>query len=189
VTSVIKKMTVLMAGIALVLVQASKVDAAQPLPPPGSAEQSLQGTVTVCFAPGTTNPESCDQSGVTFAPVSVLEVGQIVWDADGNACGDGMETLSVAGSAFLLRQKITISMKMNSYDPGTRSGDATGKGYSGGTCKGAIFNDSGATERSNAAFHFVISQSGKRLDAVVTGLSFATEEIGSFSVSAQAFRQ
>ncbi len=182
-------MMVLMAGFTLVLVQAIKVDAAPPLPHPGSAEESLQGTVTVCLAPGTTNPEPCDQSGVTFTAVSVVEVGRIAWDRDGNACGDGMETISVPGSAFQISQKIMIAMKMNSYDPATRSGDATGKGYSGGTCKGGVFDTSGATERSNAAFHFVISQNGKRLDAVVTSLSFATEEIGSFSVSAKAFSQ
>jgi hypothetical protein len=118
---------------------------------------------------------------VTFIVVSVLEVGQVVWDSSGNACGTGVETISVPGSAVL-------AMKMLSYDPDTGSGDATGSGYSGGKCNGATFDSSGATPRSNATFHYVISRNGERLDSVVTGLSFATEEIGAFSISAKAFR-
>lgn len=158
-------------------------------PPPGSAEESLHGSVTVCFAPGTMTPESCDQSNVTSFFVSFLEVGRVVWDAHGNACASGVETIAVPGTPVTISQETHVVGKLSNYDPATQSGDGTGTGYSGGKCNGASFDDSGATVRSSASFHFVISQHGKRLDSILTSLSFPSEDIGSFSISGTASRQ
>jgi hypothetical protein len=158
-------------------------------PPPGSAEESLQGSITVCFAPDTTTPESCDQSGVASFFVSFLEVGRVVWDAQGNACASGVETIAVPGTSVTISQETHLVGRLSNYDPTTQSGDGTGTGYSGGKCNGATFDDSGATVRSTAGFHFVISQGGKRLHSILTSLSFPSEDIGSFSISGTASKQ
>ena len=158
-------------------------------PPAGSAEESLQGSITVCFAPGTTTPESCDQTGVTSFFVSFLEVGRVAWDAHGNACATGVETIAVPGTSVTINQETHIVGRLSDYDPTTQSGDGTGTGYSGGKCNGASFDDSGATVRSTASFHFVISEDGKRLHSILTSLSFPSEDIGSFSISGTASKQ
>jgi hypothetical protein len=185
-----KRMLMLaIASLVLAFASAGGLNAAAPAPPPGSAEETIQGSITVCFTPGTTTPQSCSDAGVTTAVVSFLEVGQVTWDAKGNACASGVETISVPGSAVAITQAVNLVGKLGSYDAATHSGDGTGTGYTGGKCVGAAFDNSGATARSAASFHYVISQSGKRLDSVLTSLSVTTEEIGAFSVSATAFKQ
>jgi hypothetical protein len=178
----------IVAGLGLILL-ANDARAAQSAPPPGSAEETIQGSVTVCFQPGTTTPESCSDSGVTTAVVSFLEVGQVTWDVNGNACASGVETISVPGSAVAITQHANLVAKLVNYDAATHSGDGTGTGYSGGKCVGASFDSSGATVRSDAAFHFVISQNGKRLDSILTSLSVTDQQVGAFSLSGTAFRQ
>lgn len=185
-TSIILSM---IAGMVLALAAVTDAYAGQSAPPPASAEETIQGTVTVCFAPGTTNPQSCSDTGVTTAVVSFLEVGQVTWDNKGNACATGVETISVPGSAVAITQQANLVGKLTNYDPATRSGDGNGTGYSGGKCNGAAFDDSGATVRSSAAFHFVISQDGKRLDSILTSLSVTNQEVGAFSLSGTAFKQ
>ncbi len=177
------------AAFAVGVVCSTRVHASPSAPPAGSAEETIQGSVTVCFAPGTTTPESCSDKEVTFVVVSFLEVGQVTWDNKGNACAAGVETISVPGSAFTLSQPATLVGKLSNYDPKTQSGDGSGIGYSGGKCNGAAFDSTGAAVRSNAAFHFVISRDKKRLDSVLTSLSVTDQEVGAFSISSTAFKQ
>ena len=165
------------------------IDVHAAAPAPGSAEEALHGSVTVCFAPGTTTPESCNQTGVTSVVVSFLEVGQVIWDGKGNACATGAETIAVPETPVTISQEVHLVGRLGNYDPATQSGDGAGTGYSGGKCNGASFDDSGATVRSTASFHFVISQHGKRIDAVLTSLSFPSEEIGAFSISGTGSKQ
>ena len=186
--TLVRTAAAIVAGFGLILLS-NDIRAGQAAPPPGSAEETIQGSITVCFQPGTTTPESCTDAGVTTAVVSFLEVGQVTWDANGNACASGVETISVPGSAVAITQHTNLVGKLVNYDPATRSGDGTGTGYSGGKCAGASFDNTGATTRSNAGFHFVISQNGKRLDSILTSLSVTDQQVGAFSLSGTAFKQ
>ena len=69
------------------------------------------------------------------------------------------------------------------YDPATGVGDAPGKNYTGGTCKGAIFDSTGATLTGSFTIHFVVSDNGKRIDDFATAVQDTAGGVGDFSLS------
>jgi hypothetical protein len=72
--------------------------------------------------------------------------------------------------------------KITNYDPSTGTGDATFTGYFGGTCHGALFDKTGATEVSSGTDHFAVSDDGKRIDIILTKLTDPLNGIGDFSL-------
>jgi hypothetical protein len=61
--------------------------------------------------------------------------------------------------------------KVTNYDSASGTGDQSLTEYFGGTCQGAIFNNSGATQVTAGTLHFVVSDGGNRIDNVVTTLN------------------
>ncbi len=158
-------------------------------PPSGNAVATIQGSVTVCVAEGTMTPRACNATGAMALVTSVLEIGRVSWDANGNACTAGTETISVPGTSVTITQDVTLVGKVATYDPATQTGTATVIGYAGGSCSGPVFNNKGATERSTSNVRFLISQGGTRMDGIVTKIQFPAVELGAVSLSGTAIKQ
>jgi hypothetical protein len=71
----------------------------------------------------------------------------------------------------------------------TKVGTASTTAYMGGSCHGADFDSSGATESSTGAIQFVLSEGRRHNDILVTQLTSPTNSIGSFSLSATDLKQ
>ena len=159
--------------------------------------QSLAGTFTltgggsfaVCTGPAPTFTEIACSSFVEgtdfFFPQTMAEVGIDTVDAQGNSCATGTETVSDFPVDFSPPEVTTFNSvsHLKDYDPSTGVGDATGTSYTGGSCNGAVFNSSGATEISTFMAHFVASDNGKRLDYLITALQDPVGGIGDFSLT------
>jgi hypothetical protein len=65
-----------------------------------------------------------------------------------------------------------------SFDPTTASGSASVSQYYGGSCAGAAFDSTGAILTSTGTQSFMVSDSGNRIDAIVTSFSMATSPFG-----------
>jgi len=63
---------------------------------------------------------------------------------------------------------------ITSYDPTTGSGTGSGKQYVGGSCNGAVFDSAGATKVADFTFSFDVSDSGDRIESIITGFSEVT---------------
>jgi hypothetical protein len=192
-----KLMVILLVGCTLVIGQGSKeVTAHQGYTPleelAGTYALTAQGSFFFCFTPAPPfPPAACGSPGSAGIPVSAVEVGVVTADTAGNACATIKETLSqlpvtASPSGVVV---INVVSKVTSYDPRTGTGDRSSIGYSGGKCKGATFDRTGATAGSSSTEHFAVSNNGKRIDAVVTSLTNPDGSIGGFSISVTQVRE
>ena len=195
-----KLMAILLAGCVGIMSQGFKEGAAADDEPHGTSLHKLAGTYALtaqgsfffCFentAPFA--PTECGSPGSTGVPVSAVEVGVITSDAAGNSCATITETLSelpvtASPSGVVV---INVVSKTTSYDPTTGTGDKSDTSYSGGKCKGATFDSTGATVGASGTEHFAVSNNGKQIDAVVTSLTNPEGSIGGFSISFTTLRQ
>src|ERR1700736_4339833 len=58
----------------------------------------------------------------------------------------------------------TVVVKVTNYSSTTGIGTASYIGYSGGSCNGASFDSSGATEIASATLQFVVTDGGKQVE-------------------------
>jgi hypothetical protein len=145
--------------------------------PTGNFSLTANGTEASCAA------GSC-------AVLSVIEAGAEVRDGEGNGCGTHaavVNTVPPGASPPIVVPSVTAVLKVIHYDPTTGTGDESLTEYSGGSCSGAIFNSTGATEVVSGTLHFVISNGGKRIDSVVTALNLSG--LGGFSLSFTELQQ
>jgi hypothetical protein len=160
--------------------------------PAGQFSSTLQGSFAICLNPTTFALESCSTSGVLAIPLSLLDNGAVTGDAAGNSCTTFTEVDSDlpvdASPPSVTANEHSVGTLLN-YDSTTGTGDASFTGYTGGTCNGATFDSTGATEVSSGTFHFVVSEGGNRFDDVITKLTNGTGSIGDFSLSGAALRQ
>jgi hypothetical protein len=78
---------------------------------------------------------------------------------------------------------VTGTVEITNYDPTTGIGTKSFTRYSGGSCSGANFDSTGATEISFGTLSFVATDGGKREDEVVTQLeAYPTNYAGSVSL-------
>ena len=108
----------------------------------------------------------------------------------GNACGAHaavVNTVPPGASPPTVVPSVTAVLKVIHYDLASGTGDESLNEYSGGTCIGANFINTGATQLVSGMLHFVISNGGSRIDSVVTGLDIAG--LGGFSLSFTELRQ
>jgi hypothetical protein len=76
----------------------------------------------------------------------------------------------------------TIVIKVTNYNSTTGIGTGTYTAYSGGSCTGANFDSSGASEEVTGTLEFVVTEGGKQVDVAITQLQSAVNSLGSVSL-------
>ena len=150
----------------------------------GQASTTLTGSFAICLNPTTFAEEACTTPHVASFPLTIVSVGYIIADAQGNSCQTFTQTVSdfpVNISPPFVSSDHSVG-KLLDYNPHTGSGDAAFITYSGGHCHGAYFDKTGATKVSSGTVHFTVSENGNRLDSVVTKLIDPLNGIGDFSL-------
>jgi len=145
--------------------------------PVGNFSLTAQGTEASC-------------SGTSCVTLGIIEAGAEVRDGMGNACGTHaavVNTVPPGASPPTVVPSVTAVLKVIHYDSASGTGDESLNEYSGGTCNGANFNNTGATQLVSGTLHFVISNGGNRIDSVVTALNIAG--LGGFSLSFTELQQ
>jgi hypothetical protein len=131
-----------------------------------------------------TQEVACSTKGAVAVPLTLLSVGHVT-AASGGSCQTSVSTISdfpVDKSPPQVGTTDHTVSTATDYDPSTGTGDASFISYVGGTCHGATFDPTGATEVSRGTVHFVVSEHGKRIDAVITKLTDSVGGIGDFSL-------
>jgi hypothetical protein len=133
------------------------------------------GSLTLCFNAGHTALQDCATAPIV-QPFNFARIEQETRDAAGNSCGFPIVTSApVSGTKFPAGvSTATIVGTTTSFDPTTGSGTISLKGYHGGTCNGAVFDSTGATQTNTAKFSFLVSDSGNRIEAISTSASYVT---------------
>ena len=156
----------------------------------GQYAGTIQGSFAVCLNPS--NPsvgESCSTAGALVVPLNFLANGITTFDEKGNGCGTYTEVDTPlppnASTPTVTANEHPVVTSLN-YDPTTGTGDASFIVYIGGSCTGATFDSTGATQISTGTDHFNVSQNGNRSDFIFTKLSVP---VGSFSISGTFLRQ
>jgi hypothetical protein len=105
------------------------------------------GSLTLCSNPSTNAPEACSASGAVIAPVSDRATGSITYSS-GVGCGTDTEVFNSIppSTAPPMLNPETMVIKVTNYNSTTGVGTGTYTAYSGGSCSGATFDSSGATE-------------------------------------------
>ncbi len=65
-----------------------------------------------------------------------------------------------------------------SFDPATGSGSSSFSQYRGGRCIGAVFDSTAAVLTGTGTQSFMVSDSGSRMDTIVTSFSVVTNPVG-----------
>ena len=160
--------------------------------PAGQFSFTSQGSFAICLDPSTFAQEPCTTGGALVLPLTVLDNGASVFDEFGNSCTTYTQVdtdLPADASPPSVTANIHIAGKPLDYDSSTGIGDNSITGYTGGSCNGATFDSSGATEIYRATGHFVVSEGGNRLDSIITALTNPANSIGAFSASGTDLRQ
>ena len=172
--------------------------------PSGQFSDTAQVSVALCVNPSTIAEEPCSTSGAAVLADSAVDNGSVTFDSAGNACG----TVTEVDSFLLLAPSSSISpsivaqinttppflatnnhpvFTLVDYDSMTGIGHRSVTIYTGGTCRGASFNSSGAMKVNGANQQFVVSNGGNRVDFITT--SFTNPAFGSFTVTGTELRQ
>lgn len=129
-------------------------------------------------------------SGGACITLNIIEAGNMVRDAMGNACGSHTAVVTTipatAGSPIVVPSVMTV-IKVLQYDPSTGTGDASLAEYSGGACNGATFNAVGATQIVSGSLHFTVSDGdnasgGSSIDSILTALVIQGAPVPNFSI-------
>jgi hypothetical protein len=158
---------------------------AQSIPEPsGQYSIARHGSLALCLNPaaGFAN-ESCSASGVLVYPVTDIAVGSITY-ASGSGCGTDTEIFSALPPSALpsTTNPETVVVKVTNYSSTTGIGTASYTGYSGGSCNGASFDSSGATEIASATLQFVVTEGGKQVEITFTQATNPISGLGSVSL-------
>lgn len=158
----------------------------------GQYSTTVQGSLAICLDLTTFAEESCSTAGSVAFPLSVLTNGVNTGDKDGNNCSSITEVDSNlpvdASPPIVTANEHTVSKVLN-YDSTTGTGDGSFITYIGGTCTGATFDNTGATELSSGTDHFVVTENGNRVDFLITKATSPTGSVGDFSLSGVNLRQ
>lgn len=160
--------------------------------PIGQFAASAHGSFAVRVDPMSFAGETCATAGALVLPLITVFTGLSVTDAAGNAC----DTLTEVDSALppnasppIVTTDEHVTAKVTDYNSATGIGNLSFTAYTGGSCHGAKFDSTGATELSSGIDNFVVSENGNRVDLLVTSLTNPSTSIGSFDVSAISLRQ
>ena len=144
------------------------------------------GFVTAC-----TNSGGCSTSSPTLVPLNSVDAIQLTFDEKGNFCAtDANVSAPVAGSnAPASAATIILNGRTTNFDPVTGQGDFSVKLYAGGSCHGPNFDSTGATQVATVTAHFVVSESGNRIDDVVTTFTSLADDLTANVTHHTIFRQ
>jgi hypothetical protein len=138
------------------------------------------GFSTVCFNSTSTALQDC-ATAPHIVPFNFTRIEWETRDAGGNSCGVHTVTSApVFGTKFPSAGQKRTNVTTSSFDPATGSGTGSGTQYVGGSCNGAVFDGTGATKVVTFTFSFDVSDSGNRIETVVTGF---TAVASAFSVA------
>ena len=141
------------------------------------------GSYTICFGANLSTVD-CASSPHQEVPFNMTSVAHGTRDAAGNSCGVTALTITptdarVFGAYFTrLNFARTSVSTTTSFDPTTGSGSAEFSQYHGGSCAGAAFDSTGAILTNTGTQSFMVSDSGNRIDAIVTSFSMVTSPFG-----------
>jgi hypothetical protein len=146
--------------------------------PSGHFSFTAQGTEANC-------------GGGSCITLNIIETGNMVRDSAGNACGSHAAVVTTipatAGSPIVVSSVITVLELLN-YDSKTGTGDSSLSEYSGGSCNGATFNGTGATQVVSGSLHFTVSNGengngGDRIDSILTALNIGGAPVPNFAIT------
>jgi hypothetical protein len=138
------------------------------------------GFFTLCFNAGFTAQEDC-ATAPHQVPLNYTGIFYRTGDAAGNFCGVVTTTVApVSGTKFPAGVSTSPTVGTTSFDPTTGSGTESISRYHGGTCSGAVFDSNGATLLGTTTRSFVVSDSGDRIEEIITSFSSVTS---AFSVA------
>jgi hypothetical protein len=161
--------------------------------PTGEFSVTVQGSLAACLDPTTFAQEACSTSGALIYPLTVLETGSTALDSSGASCVTTTEVDSSSppnASSPIITTDEHIVSTVTGYDSATGIGDAAFTSYTGGTCNGVNFDDTGATETSSGTLHFAVSQGGSRVDAIISQLTVVpADSVGTWSYQVTYLKQ
>lgn len=151
--------------------------------PNGRYSIARHGSLTLCSNPSTQAPEACTASGAVISPVSDIATGSITY-ASGVGCGTDTEVFNSIppNTSPPMLNPETIVIKVTNYDETTGLGTGTYTAYSGGSCSGATFNSSSASEEVIGTLEFVVTEGGRQVDVALTQLQSPANSLGSVSL-------
>jgi hypothetical protein len=135
------------------------------------------GFFTICFNATFTAVADCATVPASQrVPFDVTQVEQFIRDAAGNSCGVLTETIApVSGTKFAATANTRTDVgTITSFDPTTGSGKESFSLYFVGSCTGAAFNGSSADLAATGNSIFVVSDSGNRIEIILTSVSAVT---------------
>ena len=151
----------------------------------GKFETKGSGSVTLCFTNNFTTEVDCASGLHQEVLFKVTAVSHGTRDAAGNFCAVATLTSTPTdgpdyGAKFPARVNFTRTnvSTTTSFDPATGSGSNSFSQYLGGRCVGAVFDSTGATLVSTGTQSFMVSDSGNRIETIITSLSFVTSPFG-----------
>jgi hypothetical protein len=159
--------------------------------PVGQFSTTTQGSLAICLNPTSFATEACSTSGVLVFPLSVLSNGSLTSDKTGNSCSTETEVdsaLPVGSSPPTVTTNEHSVNQLLTYNSSTGIGDWSFTLYVGGSCNGAAFDSTGASEIANGTLHFVVTDR-KRTDIMITTLTNPSASVGAFSLSATDLSQ
>jgi hypothetical protein len=151
------------------------------------------GFFSLCFAaPITafTTVVDCASVGAHPLPFNQTGIFRKTGDAAGNFCGViTITTAPVSGTKFPAGASTTTQVGTTTFDPTTGSGTESFSRYAGGSCIGAVFNSTGATLTGTTTRSFVVSDSGDRIESIVTSFTSVAGTVQGNVFSQTAIRQ
>ena len=151
----------------------------------GKFETKGSGSYTVCFTDNFTTAVDCASARHQEVQFKVTTVSHGTRDAAGNFCAVATLTSTPTdgpdyGAKFPARMNFTRTnvSTTTSFDPTTGSGSSSFSQYLGGRCNGAVLDPTGATLVSTGTQSFMVSDSGNRIETIITSLSFVTSPFG-----------
>ncbi len=150
----------------------------------GKFETRGSGSYTVCLNASFSAPVDCASAPHQEMPFNLTSVAHVTRDAGGNSCAVTTLTNSpVYGTispAFRARMNVTRNnvSTTTSFDLATGSGSSSFSQYRGGRCIGAVFDSTGAVLTGTGTQSFMVSDSGNRMDTIVTSFSVVTNPVG-----------
>jgi hypothetical protein len=151
----------------------------------GKFTQTGSGYFTVCFTDNFTTPVDCASALHQEVRFDVTAVSHVTRDAAGNSCAVTTETSTPTngpdyGARFPARMNFTRTnvSTTTSFDPMTGSGSSSFSQYLGGHCNGAVFDSTGAVLTGTGTQSFMVSDSGNRIETIITRFSVVTNAFG-----------
>ena len=144
------------------------------------------GFTTVCI-----NIGGCSAISPIIVPLNFESDIEGTVDEAGNSCAISTSASSpVAGTpatVFVAHRVETSSII--TFDQATGQAEVTFSAYDGGSCNGAVFDNTGATLIATGTSHVVISERGNRVDGIVESYVSAAGRIGSVVNTTTCHRQ